>query len=144
MIDVLPKKNRYPDRWTLLRDLAVLQAKLVVDGVRDLILVPASLVAAIASIVTGTKDRPGLQFYRLVGVGKQSEHWINLFKAFEHAPPEVRNDASFGVADLDELVNKFESFVVAEYKRGGVTAQAKERIDKALNAIQRGDKSDRA
>ncbi len=134
----LPEHNDHPDRWTLLRDVAVLQVKLLVDGFRDLVLVPASLVAGIISLVKGTKDRPGPQFYQLIGVGKQSEIWINLFKAYEHAPAEVKQEHSFGVANMDELVDKFESFVVDEYQRGGVTKQAKERIDKALNSIQRG------
>lgn len=137
----LPDHSDQPDRWTLLRDLAVLQVKLLIDGFRDLVLVPASLIAGIISLVKGTKDRPGPQFYQLIGVGKQSEIWINLFKAYEHAPAEVKQEHSFGVANMDELVDKFESFVVDEYQRGGVTKQAKERIDKALNAIQR-DKED--
>jgi len=50
----------------------------------------------------------------------------------------VKQEHSFGAANMDELVDKFESFVVDEYQRGGVTKQAKERIDKALNSIQRG------
>ena len=127
----------YPDRWTLIRDVVVLQAKLVVDGFRDLLLVPASLVAAIISLASGDKGRPGPQFYQLIGVGKQSERWIDLFKAYENAPEELRRESEFAVSNMDELVDRFESFVVDEYERGGVTAQAKERIDKALDAIQR-------
>ena len=127
----------HPDRWTLIRDLFVFQAKLVVDGLRDLLLVPAALVAGIWSLVSGENDRPGPQFYRLVSLGKQSELWIDLFKAYENAPEEVRREHEFAVKNMDELVDKFESFVVDEYERGGVTAQAKERIDKALDAIQR-------
>jgi hypothetical protein len=138
----LPENSDHPDRWTLLRDLAVLQVKLLVDGFRDLVLVPASLIAGIISLVKGTRDRPGPQFYQLIGVGKQSEVWINLFKAYEHSPPEVKQEYSFGVANMDEIVDKFESFVVDEYQRGGVTRQAKERIDKALNAIQRGEREE--
>jgi hypothetical protein len=132
----------YAGYTTLLRDLAVLQVKLLVDGFRDLVLVPASLIAGIISLVKGTRDRPGPQFYQLIGVGKQSEVWINLFKAYEHSPPEVKQEYSFGVANMDEIVDKFESFVVDEYQRGGVTRQAKERIDKALNAIQRGEREE--
>lgn len=130
-------KGDYPDRWTLIRDLFVFQAKLLVDGLRDLLLVPASLVAGIWSLVSGENDRPGPQFYKLVSLGKQSELWIDLFKAYENAPEEVRREHEFAVKNMDELVDRFESFVVDEYERGGVTAQAKERIDKALDAIQR-------
>ena len=127
----------HADRWTLIRDLFVFQAKLLVDGLRDLLLVPASLVAGIWSLVSGENGRPGPQFYKLVSLGKQSELWIDLFKAYENAPEEVRREHQFAVKNMDELVDKFESFVVDEYERGGVTAQAKERIDNALDAIQR-------
>ena len=137
MTTELPENQHGPDRWTLIRDIAVLQVKLIVDGLRDLILVPASLVAGIWSLVSGSPDRPGPQFYQLIAFGKQSEGWINLFKAYEHAPPEVRRDHAFDGSSMDQFVDKFESFVVDEYKRGGVTKQAKERIDAALNALQR-------
>ena len=133
----LPEQANGPDRWTLIRDVAVLQVKLIVDGFRDLLLVPASLIAGIWSLLGGSASRPGPQFYQLISFGKQSEQWINLFKAYENAPADVRREHSFGVANMDELVDKFESFVVDEYQRGGVTKQAKERIDQALNAIQR-------
>jgi len=136
-----------PDRWTLIRDLVVLQLKLVVDGLRDLVLVPASIVAAVWSLASGTRDRPGPQFYQLIGLGRESERWIDLFKAYDHAPQELRDEHAFGVRNMDELVSRFESFIVEEYRRGGVTAQAKDRIDKALDAIQRsgdaGRQSDR-
>ena len=127
----------HADRWTLIRDLFVFQAKLLVDGLRDLLLVPASLVAGIWSLVGGENGRPGPQFYKLVSLGKESELWIDLFKAYENAPEEVRREHEFTVKNMDELVDTFESFVVDEYERGGVTAQAKERIDNALDAIQR-------
>jgi hypothetical protein len=65
------------DRWTMLRDLAVLQVKLVVDGLRDLILVPASLIAGVISLMSGSDGKPGPHFYHLLGVGKQSEQWID-------------------------------------------------------------------
>jgi hypothetical protein len=123
--------------WTLIRDVAVLQVKLLVDGARDLILVPASLIAGIVSIAKSQDGKPGPQFYRLVGIGKQSERWINLFGAFDNAPPEVVEENHFGDTDMDQIVSRMESFVVDEYQRGGITAQAKDRIDKALDAMQK-------
>ena len=125
-----------PPLWTLIRDVAVLQVKLVVDGLRDLILVPASLIAGIVSIVKTNDGKPGDEFYTLVAVGKQSERWINLFGALRNAPPEVVEQTHFGDADIDDIVSRVESFVVDEYKRGGVTAQAKDRIEKAMAAMQ--------
>jgi len=137
-MELLPEDNETrPPLWTLIRDIAVLQVKLLVDGLRDLILVPASLVAGIISL-SKTKDGvPGNEFYSLVGAGKQSERWINLFGAYKNAPPEVTEQNHFGEADIDDIVSRVESFVVDEYKRGGVTAQARDRMNKAMDAMRR-------
>jgi hypothetical protein len=131
-----------PALWTLIRDIGVLQVKLVVDGFRDLVLVPASLVAGIVSLAKTENGKPGTEFYKLVSIGKQSEQWINLFGAADNAPPEVAETMPFGNGDIDEIVSRVETFVVDEYRRGGVTAQAKVRIDKALAAMQRGPRGD--
>ena len=124
-----------PGCRTLIRDVAVLQVKLVVDGLRDLILVPLSLAAGIVSLASGEKGVPGTQFYRLLGVGKQSELWINLFGAMKNAPPDLEHPMPF--PDMDEIFGKIEEFVVDEEKRGGMTAQARERFDKAIDAMQK-------
>lgn len=113
----------------------MLQIKLLVDGFRDLVLIPASIVAAVVSVLRSTSGKPGPQFYNLLGVGKQSEHWINLFGALNNAPDDVDGSAIFSDVDLDDIVSKVEIFVVDEYKRGGVTAQAKTRIEKGLAAM---------
>jgi hypothetical protein len=132
-----PKENHTQQRWTLLRDLGVLQFKLVVDGFRDLILLPASLIAGVMSLVSSKDGRPGLQFYHLLGWGKQSEMWIDLFGAVKNSPEKIDQPRPFGDQGIDDIVGRFESFVVDEYKRGGVTAQAKEHLDKILDAMQR-------
>ena len=130
-------KNDLPDRWTLIRDVAVLQVKLIVDGLRDLILVPLSLIAGIVSLASGEKGVPGTQFYRLLGIGKQSEVWINLFGAMQNAPPDLEHPMPFPDSDMDQIVGKIEAFVVNEEKRGGMTAQARERFEKAIDAMQK-------
>jgi hypothetical protein len=125
------------DRWTMLRDLAVLQVKLIVDGLRDLILVPASLIAGVISLMSGSDGKPGPQFYHLLGLGKQTEQWIDLFGAFRNAPQDLERLEPFPDARMDDIVSRIETFVVDEHARGGMTAQAKERFDKALDAMQR-------
>lgn len=121
----------------MLRDLAVLQGKLLVDGLRDLLLVPASLIAGLISLLSSHDGKPGPQFYTLLQFGKQTERWINLFGAVKNAPQSVIDDSPFGEREIDDIVHRVESFVVDEYKRGGVTAAAKKRMDDFLDAIQR-------
>ncbi len=132
------------ETWTLLRDIAVLQVKLIVDGFRDLLLVPASIVAGIISLASTSDGKPGPQFYRLLSVGKQSERWINLFGALDNSPERDRVRRDFVSGDIDEIVGNLEKFVVDEYQRGGVTRQAKDQIDRALERIQRRRKKEQA
>lgn len=124
------------DREMLIRDVAVLQVKLIVDGLRDFILVPVSLVSGLISLFR-MGDPAGTEFYQLLRLGRKSERWINLFGAFSNAPPEVVEEAHFGNSDMDEIIGRMETYVIDEYRRGGVTAQAKEQFDKALTAVRR-------
>ncbi len=123
-----------PDRWTLIRDVAVFQIKLLFDGFRDLLLLPISLIAGIVSLVKGGRE-PSSEFYDLLRIGRRSERWINLFGAASHLHGPPSDEDRFPVEDVDEMVSRVESYVVDEYRRGGVTAQAKERLDKALDLI---------
>ena len=132
----VPKANPQSPQWALFRDLAVLQFKLLVDGFRDLVLLPASIIAALVSVLRSENGRPGPQFYDLLVAGKQSEVWINLFGALKNAPDGVDHSTAFDAADIDDMVSKVEIFMIDEYKRGGVTAQAKTRIEKALAAMR--------
>jgi len=132
-----------PDRWTLARDIAVLQVKLLVDGLRDILLVPASLAAGLVSLFSSEQGRPANYFYQLLDLGKQTERWINLFGALRNAPADVRQVEPFPDADIDDLVGRLETFMVDEHKRGGLTAQAQERMGKVVRAMQRGRKPDR-
>jgi hypothetical protein len=114
---------------------AVLQAKLVVDGLRDLVLVPTSLIVGLVSLFSGEGGRPGAQFYQLLGIGKHSEQWIDLFGALRNAPADVTHIEPFPDARM--------KFMVEEHKRGGITAQAKDRFDKAFDALHQKRKQDR-
>lgn len=123
------------DRWTLIRDIAVFQVKLLVDGLRDLILLPVSLITGLVSLLTGGST-PGPEFYELLRVGRRSERWINLFGAAERIYGIEEDDGYFAAEDIDKLVARVETFVVDEYQKGGVTTQAKERVDQALNRLR--------
>ena len=46
-------------------------------------------------------------------------------------------EEKFAVEDIDVMVSRVESFVVDEYRKGGVTAQAKERLDTALDLLHK-------
>lgn len=125
-----------PDRRSLIRDAAVFQVKLIVDGFRDLVLVPTSFVAAIISLVNVRAGRPGPQFYRLLGLGKQSERWIDLFAAYRRWPGRDAEKNQDDERSIDDLVHRVENFIVDEYRKGELTAQARSRLDRAMAAFR--------
>lgn len=69
----LPEKNSSStDRWILARDIGVLQAKLLVDGLRDLLLVPASLITGLVSLLSNKGDKANHYFYQLLDLGSKA------------------------------------------------------------------------
>ncbi len=115
------------DRWEFLRDVLVFQLKLLLDAVRDLALSPVSIVAGVIDLISG--DEPPGRFYRVLAFGRRTDTWINLFgKPGEGGEEDIT---------VDSLVAQVERLVVDQYERGGVTASAKQAIDRSLDAISR-------
>jgi hypothetical protein len=65
-------------RLQLLWDVIVFQGKLAVDGARDLVLVPISIMSALFGLVFGG-TQPDRYYQRVIEFGRRTEHWINLF-----------------------------------------------------------------
>lgn len=141
-------------RWRLVRDLAVFQVKLFVDGVKDLVLSPVSLVAALVGLLIH-RDDPGRPFHAVLRLGHGFDRWVNLFG---QAPPSLPpgSERSLGPADappgqaqrspetiappspgegLDAYVARVERALVEQYRRGGLTAKAKDAIDQAMDSL---------
>jgi hypothetical protein len=101
-------------------------------AVRDLVLSPVSIVAGVIDLISGDEP-PGRHFYRLVAFGGRTDAWINLF-GMPGRPEEPDGDES---VTIDSLVAQVERLMVDQYERGGITASAKQAIDRTLNAISR-------
>lgn len=122
-------------RGQLFRDILVFQAKLVADGLRDLLLVPASLIAGAISLLRGG-EQPGKEFYDLLKHGRRSERWINLFGVLKERGLDV-GDRHGGVENIDQIADRVEAFIVHEYNKGEVSAKARDRLNRALDALQK-------
>lgn len=116
-------------RWDLIRDVLVFQLKLVLDGVRDLVLSPVSLVAALMDLAMGGDRGNGGSFYSLLRFGHRTDRWINLFGA---AGPSETEEAPV----VDDLVARLESALARDVEDGGLSASAKASIDRALDRVQ--------
>ena len=85
MTDLEPESSAPSDpvvtghgRAQLLWSLLVFQLKLLVDGLRDLVLSPLAFGAVLLGLIAGGKQ-PDQYLRRLLDWGKRTEHWINLF-----------------------------------------------------------------
>jgi len=107
--------NRNP-RIELIRETAVLQVKLLVDGLRDAILIPISLIAALVGVLRGGPDC-NREFHRVIKLGRRSERWINLFG---HQRP-LKGNAVTG--SMDSILDQVENAVMEQYKRSKKPAQ---------------------
>ena len=100
-----------PNRVEVIRDAIVIQLKLVVDGFRDLILLPCVLFAAAYGVLRYDKN-PGRHLYRLMSYGRASEHWIGLF---DDARKDQNGEIEFKGLCLDELVSKAQKTLESKY-----------------------------
>ena len=114
-------------RGTLIRESVVFQLKLMADGLRDLVLLPVSLIATIIGLLRGG-DEPEREFCQVIELGRDSEKWINLFGSYD-----VPEDAG-AAASIDVLFTKVETTLKQHYKAAGTSESAQAEIGQALQA----------
>jgi hypothetical protein len=120
------------DRWKFMRDVVVFQFKMFLDNVRDLVLMPVSLVAALIDLIL-RGDREGARFYTVLRWGRHSEKVIDVYSAIEHHPPD---DFEIGEAyTVDGVIARLENVVAREVEKGGTAASIKSAMDRAIDQL---------
>lgn len=106
-------------RKVLLRDLVLFQIKLALDGIKGVVLLQASIAAAVADLVLMQWTR-GRLFYGVLRMAERADLWLNLYGAAEGAAED--RDGLFGTSRagdhtflgrLEELVREKEREVSA-------------------------------
>lgn len=87
------------------------QLKLLADGIRDAILIPLSLVAALIGVMRGGEDC-AREYNRVIKMARRSERWINLFG---HERPLGRRHPA---GSMDAILDSVESAVTEQYRKG--------------------------
>lgn len=112
-------------RTELVRDTVVLQLKLIVDGLRDLALMPLCLFAAIFGLIKHS-ERPGRYMYRLLSYGKLSERWIGLF---DDAAKDKMAPLKYEGNNFDDLLMKTQTAFESKY----IDPEKKDLLVKKMN-----------
>lgn len=105
-----PRESPRNPRARLVRETAILQIKLLADGLRDAILIPVSLAAALVGLIRGGEDCDR-EFRRVVKLGRRSDRWINLFG---HQRPLGR---AHPAGSVDSILEQVESAVTEQYRK---------------------------
>ena len=112
-------------------DVAAFQFKLLADGFRDLVLSPLSIASGLLGLVAGG-DHPDQYFRRLLGWGRKTERWINLFGRYNERE------------GIDTLIAPFRTRLLEEIEHNPALAKASADVNRALDSLARAQrKSDR-
>ena len=99
-------------RNVTLRDFAIFQVKLLLDGMKDVVAFWLSFGAITLDFIAGRGRRPRL-FYSVVRASERFDKWINLHSVVQRMDELGTDDGLFGGADDDEdsLVGEIERLV---------------------------------
>jgi ribosome-associated translation inhibitor RaiA len=116
-------------RWHFIRDVLVLQVKLILGNIHNFFLIPVTLAAAAIDLVVKT-DRHGGLFYRALDWGRRAEEAIGLYSALDRDDEGLKHDFT-----VDAVIKRLEGVIVREYEKGGTAASMKTAIDTALDQL---------
>lgn len=100
-------------RGVLIRDFAIFQLKLALEGLKGLALIQLSIVAVVGDLVFAGRKR-GRLFYSLLSVAERFDLWLNLYAPAERAQDTA--DGLFGAsrAGDNSLLGELEALVRRE------------------------------
>lgn len=131
MAEAETKQQDVNSRTELVRDTIVLQLKLIVDGVRDLALMPICLFATLFGLIVH-RERPGRYTYRILSYGRLSEKWIGLF---DDADKDQMGPLEYEGEKFDDIVAKAQNAFESKYVDPEKKDLLVKKLDAALNDI---------
>lgn len=112
-----------------MRRAAVLQIKLLADGIRDAALIPISLIAALIGLIRGGENADR-EFEEIIKLGRRSERWINLFG--HHRPLKRSHPAG----SMDTLIARVEEVLREQVGKGTARNEVRKAIEQVLDEAQ--------
>jgi hypothetical protein len=118
-------------RWIFIRDVLVLQLKLLLGNVHNFILIPATMVAAALDLFVKS-DRHGGRFYKVLEWGRELDERIGLYSALDTEEERLKDEYS-----VDAVMARLEGVIKTEYEKGGTAASMKAAVDGALDQLHK-------
>ena len=108
-------------RNVTIRDFFIFQLKLMLDGLKDVVVFNLSIGAVVLDFISGQGKRPRL-FYSVVRLSEKWDLWLNLHAAVDRLDSGENDDGLFGASEAgtDTLLGQIEQLV-----RGGATPRGR-------------------
>ncbi len=123
------------DRWAIIRDALVFQLKLVLEGIRDIVIGPLALLAALYDLMRGI-PRSKAVLYRILERGYRYDLFLNLYDALDregepkHTKPLGRDKG------VDRYVDRVTAAVQKNQDHSPLVAKTKKGVDRTLDWVQ--------
>ena len=111
-------------RLQVVWDVTLFQFKLVLDGLRDVLLSPVSIGSVIIGLIAGG-DRPDRYYRKVIAFGRRTEIWINLFGRHR------------GPGTSDQLIDPFRSQVFDKAQDNAWLNKAGSRLNEGLDGVNK-------
>lgn len=112
---------RHRRRLELIFETGLFQAKLLADGLRDILLVPVSIAATLLGLIAGG-DTPDRWFREVLRLGRRSERFINLFGHHRLGPT------------ADRLAAPLRQSLESEFSKEGGVRKSADRLNSLLDS----------
>ena len=105
-----------PSRGVLVRDAGIFMIKLWLDGLKDIGLTAAAIIALIFDLII-SRGRRRFLFYRVVRAGERFDLWLNLYGAAEQGSQTEEGLFGASRAGEDTFLGKLEELTGGERSR---------------------------
>jgi hypothetical protein len=105
-----------PSRGVLIRDAIIFMIKLWLDGLKDIGLTAAALIALVFDLVIH-RGRRRFLFYKVVRAGERFDLWLNLYGAAESGSRSEEGLFAGSRAGEDTFLGKLEELTGGERSR---------------------------
>ena len=131
---ITPRANS-DERWKFLRDVVVFQLKMLLDNVRDLVLMPVALVGG-AARPDPARRAGGSAFLQGAAMGlaqREGDRSLQRHRASGAGQFTISRDYT-----VDGVIARLENVVAREVEKGGTAASIKSAMDRTIDQIHAG------
>ncbi|HSZ11457.1 MAG TPA: hypothetical protein VK759_04735 [Rhizomicrobium sp.] len=128
------RTRRPHPRWRIVRDVALLQVKLLLGNLHNFMLMPLAVFAGAVDILFKNYREEAL-LYKVLAWGRHLDERIGLYNALENEEGKTHNPHEH--YSVDAVVARVEAAIAHEFKTGEVTTNVKTAMRRVLDKLHR-------